>query len=53
MHQKDLGLPPVYFIPGFGKADKKFNLDFTYSVFYNLPWDIRKSIVKKKADLKK
>lgn len=53
IHQTDLGLPPVYFIPGFGKADKKFNLDFTYSIFYNLPWDFRKSIKGKKTDNKK
>lgn len=42
LNVKDLGLPPVYFIPGFGKADKGFNLDFTYSVYYNIPWDFRK-----------
>lgn len=42
MHHKDLGFPPVFFIPGFGKAHKKFNLDFTYSVYYNIPWDFRK-----------
>jgi len=38
----DLGMPPVYFIPGFGKADKGFRLDFTYSVFYNIQWEFRK-----------
>lgn len=47
---KDLGMPPVYFIPGFGKADKKFNLDFTYSVYYNIPWDFRKSVGVKKPE---
>ncbi len=41
---KKFDLPPVYFIPGYGKADKGFNLDFTYSVYYNIPWDFRKSL---------
>jgi hypothetical protein len=41
-NQKDVGYPPLYFIPGYGKAEKGFNLDFTYSVYYNLPWDFRK-----------
>ena len=40
-------LPPIYFMPGYGKAEKGFNLDFTYSVFYNLPLDFRKSKHKK------
>lgn len=44
MHHKYLGIPPVFFIPGFGKATKNFNLDFTYSVYYNIPWDFRKSL---------
>lgn len=49
INSKDLGMPPVFFIPGYGKADKGFNADFTYSVYYNLPWDFRKSIDRKKA----
>jgi hypothetical protein len=49
----DLGMPPVYFIPGYGKADKGFALDFTYSVYYNIPWDFRKSIGGKKTDTAK
>jgi hypothetical protein len=49
LDNKDLGMPPAYFIPGYGKAAKGFNLDFTYSVYYNLPWDFRKSIDRKKA----
>jgi len=53
MRQKDLGMPPVYFIPGFGKADNKFNLDFTYSVYYNIPWDFRKSSGDKKIEIQK
>ena len=53
MNHADLGMPPVYFIPGFGKADKKFTLDFTYSIYYNLPWDFRKSINSKKTEPKK
>ncbi len=50
LNNKDIGIPPTYFIPGYGKADKGFNLDFTYSVYYNLPWDFRKSIDRKKTD---
>ena len=49
---KALVMPPVYFIPGFGKADKGFNLDFTYSVYYNIPWDFRKSKSFKKPIVK-
>jgi len=52
-NSKDLGIPQIYFIPGYGKADKGFNLDFTYSVYYNLPWDFRKSIGQKKVDKEK
>ena len=46
---KELSMPSAYFIPGYGKADNGFNADFTYSVYYNLPWDFRKSIDRKKA----
>ena len=53
LKNKDLGIPAAYFIPGFGKAAKGFNLDFTYSVYYNLPWDFRKSIGKKKPEPEK
>lgn len=49
-NHKDLGMPPVYFIPGYGRADKGFNMDFTYSVYYNLPWDFRKSAGKQKTE---
>ena len=40
--QKNFDLPHVYFDPGYGKAEKKFNFDFSYSVFYNLPFNFRK-----------
>jgi hypothetical protein len=53
MHHKDLGLPPVYFIPGYGQAEKKFTLDFTYSVYYNIPWDFRKSMADNALKIKK
>lgn len=53
LKNKDLGIPPMYFIPGYGKAEKGFNLDFTYSVYYNIPWDFRKSVGKKKPVVKK
>jgi hypothetical protein len=53
LNNKDLGYPPVYFIPGYGKAEKGFNLDFTYSVYYNIPWDFRKNIGVKKVQTKK
>lgn len=52
-NQKDLTIPSIYFVPGYGKADKKFNLDFTYSVYYNLPWDFRKQGTTKKAEIVK
>ncbi len=48
---KDLGMPPVFFIPGYGKASHSFNADFTYTISYNLPWDFRKSIDRKKAEI--
>jgi len=47
--KKNLEMPPAFFIPGFGKASHSFNADFTYSIYYNLPWDFRKSIDRKKA----
>jgi hypothetical protein len=49
LNNKDLGMPPTYFIPGYGKAEKGFSADITYSVYYNLPWDFRKSIGGKKT----
>lgn len=52
-NNKSLGLPDAYFIPGYGKAARGFNLDFTYSVYYNLPWDFRKSIGKQPAEKEK
>jgi len=51
LNNKDTGMPPIYFIPGYGKAENGFNMDFTYSVYYNLPWDFRKSIDRKKATI--
>ena len=51
MNSKNLKMPPIYFIPGYGKAEKGFNLDFTYSVYYNIPWDFRKSKEKTKAPI--
>lgn len=56
-NQKNVGFPPTYFIPGYGKAEKGFNMDFTYSVYYNIPWDFRKKKVQQTGttaiDLKK
>jgi hypothetical protein len=46
-------MPPVYFIPGYGKAEKGFNMDFTYSIYYNIPWDFRKKATIKKKAIKK
>ena len=43
----DFDMPPVYFIPGYGKAENGFNFDFSYSVFYNLPVDVLKVFRKK------
>ncbi|MGQ8336340.1 DUF6048 family protein [Sunxiuqinia sp. A32] len=42
--QKELDMPPVYFNPGYGKADKNFRFDFSYSVFYTLPFDFRSKV---------
>ncbi len=50
LNHKDLDTPGLYFIPGYGRAEKGFNMDFTYSVYYNLPWDFRKNIGKKKNE---
>ncbi len=41
MFQKKYDMPPVYFNPGYGKAGNKFNFDFTYSVFYTLPFSLK------------
>lgn len=49
VNKKDLAMPPVFFVPGYGKASHSFNADFTYTISYNLPWDFRKSIDRKKA----
>ncbi len=40
--QKELEMPHVYFDPGYGPAEKKFNFDFSYSIYYNLPFNFRK-----------
>lgn len=53
LNNKDLGMPPTYFIPGYGKAERGFSADITYSVYYNLPWDFRKSIGGKKTPTEK
>ncbi|MEL7585929.1 MAG: DUF6048 family protein [Prolixibacteraceae bacterium] len=37
--QKDFDLPPAYFNPGYGKAENSMNFDFTYSMFYTLPFE--------------
>ena len=39
--QKDFDLPHVYFDPGFGRSERNFNFDFSYSIFYNLPFNFR------------
>lgn len=41
LNQKDFEMPQVYFNPGYGPAEKNFNFDFSYSVFYNLPFNFR------------
>jgi hypothetical protein len=35
-------LPDVYFTPGFGKSESSVALDFTYSVYYTIPFKFRK-----------
>lgn len=44
---KDYEIPPVYFIPGYGKAENGFNFDFSYSIAYNLPVNVSKIFTKK------
>lgn len=39
--QKNFDMPHVYFNPGYGQAEKNFIFDFTYSVYYNLPFNFR------------
>ncbi len=48
INYKDFDMPPVYFIPGYGKAENGFNFDFSYSIFYNLPVDVLKVFRKEK-----
>lgn len=48
INYKDFEMPPVYFIPGYGKAENGFNFDFSYSILYNLPVDVLK--IFKKAE---
>lgn len=45
--QKDFDLPPVYFNPGYGKAENSMNFDFTYSIFYTLPFEFGRNKEKK------
>ncbi|MFV0291466.1 MAG: DUF6048 family protein [Mangrovibacterium sp.] len=35
-------IPPAYFVPGCGTADKNVNFDFNYSIMYSLPFNIGK-----------
>ena len=42
VNQKEMEMPHVYFDPGYGPAEKKFNFDFSYSIYYNLPFNFRK-----------
>lgn len=43
MDQKDFDMPHVYFNPGYGPAEKEFNFDISYSIYYNLPFNFRGS----------
>jgi len=42
--QKQAKMPPIYFNPGFGKAEKDFQFDLTYSIFYTLPFNFRSNV---------
>jgi hypothetical protein len=46
--QKDFDLPPVHLNPGYGKAENSMNFDFTYSIFYTLPFEFGRNKEKKK-----
>ena len=40
--QKNFDLPHVYFDPGYGRAEKNFVFDFSYSIYYNFAIRFRK-----------
>ena len=40
--QKEYAMPPVYFTPGYGNNDANVNFDFTYSIYYKLPFNFKK-----------
>ncbi|RKD91533.1 DUF6048 family protein [Mangrovibacterium diazotrophicum] len=44
--QKDFDIPPIYFTSGFGKSEGGVTLDFTYSVYYTLPFKFRSESTK-------
>ncbi|WP_372776589.1 DUF6048 family protein [Mangrovibacterium sp.] len=44
--QKEFEVPSVYFTPGYGKSEKGVALDFTYSIYYTLPFKFRKESLK-------
>ncbi len=41
LNSKEYTMPPVFFIPGYGRASRGFNMDFTYSIYYNLPFGFK------------
>ncbi len=43
LYKKDFDIPPIYFTPGFGKSEGTVTLDFTYAVYYTIPFRFRKS----------
>lgn len=40
--QKSFDIPPVYFTPGFGKSESGAAFDFTYSIYYTIPFRFKK-----------
>jgi len=41
-------IPPIYFTPGFGKTENGVALDFSYSLYYTLPFRFRKEAASEK-----
>ncbi len=40
--QSDTGMPPPYFVAGYGTNNTAVNFDFSYSIIYSIPFNIRK-----------
>lgn len=50
--QNSFDIPPVYFTPGYGKSESGVALDFTYSVYYTIPFKFKRETTGKNAQPK-